>query len=563
MNTINEELHLRNINLQTKIDEMQAEVERLMNQNKDLCLPINRLFKSQIIVKPIQINDLENTYRILYSSQPKDFQDSDDIIIFEFTNCDDVYKVFRDLVQHYRFDFCRKLSTAETDNKVSIYQISDMNKFITFIHELKHNTFRLINYGYELKIPIDEAKNKLIENYVKYPKFCYRYRGKLYEYYCLDMLKSRNPNNEIYIWNHIPNHFKNEYNLSKVDYGKDIVDITSKIIYQCKYYFNETISSDCLYTFMLETKRLKEYGFKSVIICPNSSSFVKSDLIIFDEWKVEILRYDAEDMLTLLDNKIKEQHCSNPPISSDNVGSNDNITNNDTSNTNTKYSSITDPVKLFMINNWSMTDNELISSIHSNLNLTYKPETIRINRYKIMRLYPELKTPYNKREHIKDIREYILNNWNKTNKELLSHIRENIKEDYTSDSLEMLRKRMVTSNPNLKLPYNDQHYIRNYILNNWNLSNDEILSHIHENYDKTYKRSSLTNFRRRLAIENKDLITPTQIEKNNIKLIKQYVSDNWNLSNDELLSHIRENINKDYTLCALRHIKDRLTNKNI
>lgn len=554
MNTINEELHLRNIKLNEKIDEMEENVRLLKELNKDLCLPINRSIKTQIVIKKEQCNaflntpNYNNTYRIMHSRIIKQFKEEDEIYTFEFVNGDDVYKIFFNLMKNYRFNFCRKLKPFECNGKVCMYLVNDLDDLLSFILEIKDNTLNIKNYGYEESIDINEAKFKCINNWLHNPEFRDCYKGKLYEFYCLDWWKKKHPGHEVFMWNRIPQQFVNEYNLVKMDYGKDLVDITSKTIIQCKYYENEIVPSECVYTFLTEVSKFSKSGFNAVIMCSSNTLFNEDDLLQFEDSEINIIRYDAVEMNKLLEQRLNDAIKEGQILSED--------INNSNRYDTTKY----------ILANWNRSDKEILQYIVENMNPNFSESALRACRLREMNKDAKLVSPYKPKSYSEQINEFILENWKISDKELLKMIQEKFTERETSNyALIKRRHKLMSTNKELKSPYNkieNKNISLDFVKNHWNMKDDEIIDELNKMGLK-YSKITISSRRKELMKNNPDLINPYK-NKNTPerRKVNDLIIEKWNMSDKDLISFILNETNINLSKDSLRHQRMRLMKKN-
>lgn len=554
MNTINEELHLRNMKLNDKINEMEENVRMLKELNKDLCLPINRSIKTQIIIKKQQCNafnntpNYNNTYRITHSRIVKEFNEEDEIYTFEFVNGDDVYKIFFNLMKNYRFNFCRKLKPFECNDKVCMYLVNDLDDLFNFILEIKDNTLDIKNYGYEESIDINEAKFKCINNWLHNPEFRDCYKGKLYEFYCLDWWKKKYPGHEVYMWNRIPQQFVNEYNLVKMDYGKDLVDITSKTIIQCKYYDNEIVPSECVYTFLAEVNKFSEKGFNAVMMCSSNTQFNEDDLLQFEECEINVIRYDAEEMNKLLEQRLNDAIKEGQVLSED--------INNSNRYDTTKY----------ILANWNKSDKEILQYIVENMNPNFSESALRACRIREMNRDAKLISPYKPKSYSEQINDFILENWNVKDKELLKIIQEKFTERETSNyALIKRRHKLMSLYKHLKSPYNkieNKNISLEFVKNNWDMKDDEILEELNKMGLK-YSKITIASRRKELMKQDETLLNPYKNTNTpERRKVNDLILEKWSLSDDELIKHILLETNIDLSNDSLRHQRMRLMKKN-
>lgn len=456
----------------------------------ELTTPINRVEKSQIVIKKIS-ND--NVYRITNDRSKKTIINDEHTTTISYINADDVYNILIQNINKYQdFDCITKITGKE-------YIIDDFGRFLKMIDEIKYNTFDICNYGIDINKNMNLAKQDIINKILsgKYNKFCLV--GLLYEHFCLDFLKDFNNHKDIHLWKYLPQTFINSMNINRADYGKDIVDIKYNHIYQCKYYPNSTLTLDELYTFISEAEKYNERGFRSYLICPSSTEISPLVEDKFNELNIDIICYDAEDM-------------------------NDLLKNNDI-----KMSAKLFNVMGYLKNNINEPFEKLLSYIREYYKSDYKEETLKTMISRLKKQHPELdidiKTP------ISEIRKKIvIDNYGLQDIVIQKIIEEETKETFNLKSVERIKRELNQLDPEkYKLPYrsktiSQQINERLKELREQDLSTGDELK-ILQNEFPDFKLTS----------------DGIQSRKQKLNLTKQKEKDNWDLQIKEIKAYIFKN----------------------
>lgn len=514
MDMINEELHIRNITLDQKINELEENLKDL-NLPKPITIGTIRIHKLLKIDENFRYRNknydksnciLENSslYKVYCADTKRDIIDEKDICI-DITRAKDTWNYMKKLVKDNVFDFIYKYP-----NSIEIYEINDLDKFLETISSAKNN-----NISIETECNIEILIKNTIERWSQSnPKLRTLIEGKLYEYYSLKKLS-----NNIYLWNYLPMEFLNSINHTRNDTGIDMVDIENKILYQCKYYPNMVIPHSTLKSFYQECENIRfitnDDSWKSILVCLNSSKLEDKDILYIDE----IYRYDADDMLNDL-NKI--------PI---------NIEYN-------KKNLINDIV----IENWNLTDSEISKIFYEQYQIEYNVRYIHDKRKQISFLHSELP----KIENIFDIyntaEDIIMKNWELSNDEIFDILKQKINKNFFSDYVQSKRRKICKKYPNFIMPKNkfgkSQDIIK-FIKDNWNLPNTELKSLVNKRFDKTYDTDYINEKRHIMKDKYPNLALPiNQIQQSN--LVNEFIKSHWDLTNEEILNLIQKELKLNY-----------------
>lgn len=251
MNIINEELHLRNITLNERLQEEEMLIEQLKNRIED-----ENLSKS-ITTGTIRITHLsKNKYKI-YASDTILFSNNNDYVI-NITNAKKTWSLTKKLLDIHDYEFVEKIIGLK-----EIYNIYDIEKFKKLIIDVKYNKILIESY-----FNIDD---KITELLLSFKSFSHKRKqliiGKIFEYYVIKQL------------NLIPLDLMNKLNCSRNDTGIDAIDINNKKFIQCKYY-NKNITFDDINSFLLQVNYYRYIipEFKTCLV-------VQTNSIIDDEIK--------------------------------------------------------------------------------------------------------------------------------------------------------------------------------------------------------------------------------------------------------------------------------------
>ena len=247
MNLINEELHLRNITLETKIEEMQDEIRNLKNELNNANKCMKRIKGS---IKVDKHYKKSNTYH-LFADTKMQYKNSRTIQVIPLYNAYDTLR----LMNYYAKYNCTKLVKQITPN---IFE-ANYEDLITFLYQVSENTLT-VNIDYDLLIN-RILSSKRIRRY---------YKPYLFEIYC-----SQQFNIPLFKFT-----LTESLGLYKQDRGCDLFDINNKVTGQCKYFIKSTLNERYLN---------KYFEFVDAMSYDDNYLFVNEDvtfapsLILYDE----------------------------------------------------------------------------------------------------------------------------------------------------------------------------------------------------------------------------------------------------------------------------------------
>jgi hypothetical protein len=235
MNNINKELHLRNITLETKMEEMNDEIRYLKNELKNANTCMKRIRGSIKIDKHYNYKK-ENTYH-LYADTKMQYKNSRTIQVIPLYNAYDTLR----LMNYYARYKCTELVKHINPN---IFEAPYEN-IITFLNQVSENTLN-INVDYDLLFNRILSKKRLVRYY----------KPALFEIYCSQKYKIP------------PFRFTltESIGLTKQDKGCDLFDINEKVTGQCKYFISSTLNERYL---------CKYFEFVDAMEYDNNYLFVK------------------------------------------------------------------------------------------------------------------------------------------------------------------------------------------------------------------------------------------------------------------------------------------------
>lgn len=475
--------------LQQKYRKLKEEYKKSNENIYELTTPINRNEKLFMVIT--KLND-DNVYRINNSKHIKTEINNEKVTTIPYINCDDVYNIFTQTLRTYQeLDCVTKIKGQE-------YIISDIDRFKSMINEIKYNTFDINNYGIDTNKNIEIAKQKIIEKLLSNNcnKTCMV--GLLYEHFCLQYLKEINKHDDIHLWKFLPQTFLNDWNVNRMDYGKDIVDIKNKCIYQCKYYPNSELTMDNLYTFISEAEKYNDRGFKSYLICPRTTELSQLVDDKFSEHNIDIINYDAEDMLEFLkNNDIKLSY------------------------------------KIFNLNkylefNINKPFEELLKYVREHYKSNYKEETLKTMIRRLQKNNPELVIEM-KSPNSKIRKELIEKHYDLSDIELQRLIETETNDTFSIKSVERIRRNLNAIDPiKYKLPYRNSK--RSQEIN-------ERLLELVKDKQGTKKETEI------LQKEFPDMMLNEQCiqdRKQRLGLITKTIKDNWDLQIEDIKLFIKQ-----------------------
>lgn len=436
------------MNILNEIDtSINNKYQEYQNTVKDLTLPINRIEKTSIIVQRI---DETNIYKITKSKDKKFLTNDDKYLTLSYVNGDDVYEIFISVMKKYN-----KLGPIKRI-KSQHYEILDIDQFKQIIDEIKLNMFNVNDY-IEYSLSNIDNRTLLIDKLKQDDSKKTCLLGLLYETFVLEYLQQKYETKEIYLWRNLPQKICNTLNVNRRDYGKDIIDFKNKIIYQCKYYTGAKLVYKNVDSFIKESLCYADIGFKSVLVCPSITTIANSVVTTLRYYNIEIIRYEATDMLKLLEN-------------------------NDISIETRRFN-----LNKYIIEHLEDKDDDIMTAIHNNYKTNFNIDDLN-----------EIKLKLNLNKHIHEIyrktpaqikSEYVLENWDKTDLELVEYLNKTPELSITMKGLEQIRRRLATTHKNLVLPYRSKllsSEINDYIRENHNTkTNLQLSKEIKEkfNYD--------------------------------------------------------------------------------
>lgn len=247
MNLINEELHLRNMKLTEKIEEMQDEMRYLKNELKNTNTCMKRIRGSIKIDKHYKKS---NTYH-LFADTKMQYKNSRTVEVIPLYNAYDTLR----LMNYYAKYNCTKLVKLINPN---IFEANYEN-LVIFLNQVSDNT---------LNVTIDY--NLLINRILSSKRIRCYYKPQLFEIYC-----SQQFNIPLFKFA-----LTESVGLYKQDRGCDLFDINKKITGQCKYFINSTLNERYLNKYF-EFVDAMSYD-DNYLFVNDGIKFAKS-LILYDE----------------------------------------------------------------------------------------------------------------------------------------------------------------------------------------------------------------------------------------------------------------------------------------
>lgn len=268
MDLINEELHLRNIKLEDKINELETYIEQLKLEHNIYKTKINSGFNHEhpgcLIIRKVLANDKH--YHIMYDEK-QHFENSEkDIIINDIYNPQKHHSLINFYARNNQLTNIKYI-------KPNIVETDEVENIKNAIKEIQTFNVKLPSYDDIIK----KTMNSFKENN-------YKLKAKMFEVYCSMKYKIPLYHNE-----------KTELlSLTKQDKGVDLIDIKNGIIGQCKYYTTLKLSITKLETFVNFCKHLNDFKhklfingncklYKNIETC-KLFEIVRVDEIEFDEW---------------------------------------------------------------------------------------------------------------------------------------------------------------------------------------------------------------------------------------------------------------------------------------
>lgn len=282
MDIINEELYIKNITLDRKINEMEENL-------KDLTTPRNRLkFPAKICLFN---TELENKFRVVCYKSDLYVKHQNLHTFFDITNGDDVISILRKLIKKY-------INIGNIYKYDRYWNISNIEEFKNIIYDIKYNEFSFEKYDVNICKCLEDRRNYLLERRKIMPYLTKQINGYLYEIDALPILKERLKLKEIYHFLYTPESVKNQLNLSDKDNGIDAIGIDNSnnfIIFQMKHYEKSYIKSSSLKSFINICESSPE-NLKYFLVFPSSGKIEKYDENILKSLNVEYINIDIVDL---------------------------------------------------------------------------------------------------------------------------------------------------------------------------------------------------------------------------------------------------------------------------
>ena len=560
MNTINEEVHIRNISLQTEMDEMGAEVERLKSENKDLCSPINRLRGGYIYILK---TDEVNIYKI-YCRSVKLVNKANVVKEFKLTNYDDVRKIL-----HKNIPYLRGIIDYIGFGK---YEIMYLNLVEDIINEIKNNTFYIENY-----VDNTITFNKEFE---KVKEWCMSSKNrnifncrcsKLYEYY----FASSNPNFKL--WKYSSQSFRNVYNEICSDCGIDVIDEEGRGFYQLKYYPHRNLQDIAIESFVNFISNFSydngdnvTYSYNLVI----PSSCVIDDFLLreIEENNINIIRFDPTDMYKFIESYVKsvvQQATSHLSVK----------------NPQEKTMEYVEFIKSVYDNrkNNNITKRMLAQMINEKYGTSYEKSAISHYQKILFDKYPEYKDVWineNKQQNL--ITQFIKDHWLEEDTQIKDGIFKQFNYEISTHSIDT-RRRSIKASTTEELPLkptevrkNTNDMIKEWLIRpeNWYQTDEWKIQHIKEIFNVDKSVSAIRHYSSRLLEKYADgvrVINPKTGEEELIHLcssykkaiheqINDYVKEHGEMTNQELKLKIKELFNYEITDKGLKSRRLRYRN---
>lgn len=247
MNLINEELHLRNITLETKIEEMQDEIRCLKNELKNANTCMKRIKGSIKIDKHYKKS---NTYH-LFADTKMQYKNSRTVQVIPLYNAYDTLR----LMNYYSRYNCTNLVKLINTN---IFEASYEN-LIVFLYQVSENTLN-IHIDYDLLI------NRILSS----KRVKCNYKHSLFEIYC-----SQQFNIPLFKFT-----LTESVGLYKQDRGCDLFDINNKVTGQCKYFISSALNERYLNKYF---EFVDAMSYDDNYLFVNENITFASSLILYDE----------------------------------------------------------------------------------------------------------------------------------------------------------------------------------------------------------------------------------------------------------------------------------------
>lgn len=247
MNLINEELHLRNITLETKIEEMQDEIRYLKNELKNANTCMKRIKGSIKIDKHYKKS---NTYH-LFADTKMQYKNNRTVQVIPLYNAYDTLR----LMNYYAKYNCTKLAKLINPN---IFE-ANYEDLITFLYQVSENTLA-VNIDYDLLI------NRILSS----KRVKCNYKPSLFEIYC-----SQQFNIPLFKFT-----LTESVGLYKQDRGCDLFDINNKVTGQCKYFISSALNERYLNKYF---EFVDAMSYDDNYLFVNENITFASSLVLYDE----------------------------------------------------------------------------------------------------------------------------------------------------------------------------------------------------------------------------------------------------------------------------------------
>jgi hypothetical protein len=493
-------MDLINITLEDKIKQLECQI-------KDHCTPVNRSIKTYLYITKTK-TDLYRIFHLNYYLVNR----KNLIKEYKFINADDVHKILKKNIRY--------LDNILIHIGGGIYDVFDLDKLDQIINDIKNNTFKVEKLSIK-----DEIKNKLqLLKLNKNKSISGYYSGKLYEYI---FAYERN----LTLWNNLSQEFLNKYNEILLDHGVDIVDEQKLHFYQLKHYPNRYLPSSHVSSFLKFIDNCSIELAKFFLVCPETTKITDEDIILFNQYNIQIIRYDNVSL-----NDLVEEHQFD-----------DNLINF---------------IKQFYDKhqNKQFSNEELCIEVNKKFNTYYKNiSRMIVNFYK---LYPEYRE---KRKNISNlINRYILENWDFSNVSLSNNIKEKFNIEMNADWIQNKRLTLDKENTESTKSKKIMNDIEQWIIKeeNWYQTDQWKIEKIKELFGVEKTISSIRHISsRRLkkyseGIKREDgsiyyLTSPYQEQYKQDGTINEYIKENWEKDRKILSKEIKEKFNYDITPQAI------------
>lgn len=273
INQLTKEIEDKNNQIKELQNIIYAKNETIDNQSKLINTQSKRIqelehtcveiFKSEGSIKLSRVSD--STYKLQKANYPllNDYK----TILLSNTYTPDL--TYRNIVS-YISDFPQPYIQYLGNNKFNILDINKTTELINNIltGKVEFKVTEPINPNIDKQI--EEYENLLNNDSLTIPELN-RIKGKLYECECAKEYDAQ-------LWNNASKFYLNQFRLTNLDIGCDLIDINNKILYQCKKYGSKLFNKD-LETFYrtidIFTKQDPEYDYYLIV---NDMSIVSNEV---------------------------------------------------------------------------------------------------------------------------------------------------------------------------------------------------------------------------------------------------------------------------------------------